>query len=158
MVWGSNCCLLQMMWSCWHHQSVTFSTHWIGLQPSVKWLGWGSAPLNMSPWFSARTCVLSTSSREWILTPSEGVQVSWGLVHEWGAYGMEIGQRGHSSRSTSQSSFQPSPIVMKDGSWPKEWHCWYKQMTLLIQAAEMGFLRRVAGISLRYKVRGSITH
>ena len=29
------------------------NTHWIGSQPSVKWLGWGSAPRNRRPWFSA---------------------------------------------------------------------------------------------------------
>ena len=35
----------------WLHRSV--STHWIGSQPSVKRLGWGSAPPNLRPWFSA---------------------------------------------------------------------------------------------------------
>ncbi len=46
--WGSHRCFLQMTWSWWHHQSVTFSTHWISLQQSVKQLGWGSAPLKGS--------------------------------------------------------------------------------------------------------------
>ncbi len=29
-------CYLQMMWFCWLHHTVTSSTHWGGLQPSVK--------------------------------------------------------------------------------------------------------------------------
>ncbi len=43
----------QVMWLCWLHQTVTSSTHWGGLQTSVKWLGRKSAPLRLRPWFSA---------------------------------------------------------------------------------------------------------
>ena len=77
--YGLHRCFLQMMWSCWHHRSLTFSTHWTGLQPSLKRTGWGSAPLNLRP-LLAGTDGLSTLSREWVLTPSKGVQVSQGLV------------------------------------------------------------------------------
>lgn len=36
---------LQMMESYWNYQTVTFNSHLDSLQPSVKHLGWGSAPL-----------------------------------------------------------------------------------------------------------------
>lgn len=47
-----HCCFLQMMWFCWLHQNVTFSTHWICLQPSVKRPEWESAPPSLRPWCS----------------------------------------------------------------------------------------------------------
>lgn len=46
--------LLWMMWFCWFNQSVTFSMHWSGLQPSEKQVGWESAPPNPRQRFSAR--------------------------------------------------------------------------------------------------------
>ncbi len=49
--WGSICCFLQMMLSWWHYWSLTFTPYWIRSQQCVKRLGWGSAPLNLSPWF-----------------------------------------------------------------------------------------------------------
>ena len=33
---GFHLCYLRMMWSCWPHRTVTSSSHWDGLQPSVK--------------------------------------------------------------------------------------------------------------------------
>lgn len=46
--------LLWLMWFCWLHQAMTSSSHWSGLQPSVKWQEWESAPLKVRPWFSAQ--------------------------------------------------------------------------------------------------------
>ena len=34
-------------------EGLQFNTHWIGSQPSLKRLGWGSAPRNRRSWFSA---------------------------------------------------------------------------------------------------------
>ncbi len=50
---------------------------------------------------------------------------------------------------TGLSLFLPSPMVMKDGSWPKE-------SRDRGHVAEMGFLKRVAGVSLRDKMRSSV--
>lgn len=35
-------------------RAMTSCLHWEGLQPSVKWLGWKSAPPTLKPWFSAK--------------------------------------------------------------------------------------------------------
>lgn len=43
-------CFLLMIWSHWLHQTVTFSTHWGGLQPCVRRLE--SALLGVRPWSS----------------------------------------------------------------------------------------------------------
>ncbi len=75
-----------MMWSWWHHQSVTFRTR-IGLQPSMKRLGWGSAPLNMRPWFSKLVdCPLRVGNES--LPLIKEFKYLKDLVHEWGYYGV----------------------------------------------------------------------
>lgn len=47
-------CYLQMKLSLWCDQIVTSSAHISKLLLSVKWPGWGSSPLNLRIWFSAR--------------------------------------------------------------------------------------------------------
>ncbi len=44
--------------------------------------------------------LLPTLSREWVLTPREGAQVSRGLVHQWGDYGVGIWPENWSSGSS----------------------------------------------------------
>ncbi len=98
------------MLSCWPPQTRTFSIHWDGLQPSVKRLGWESAPPNPRPW--------SSVGKGWL--------VHYRLVEccylKW--------------RSSS---------------------IWGSCSRVRIQATEMSFLRRVAGRSLRDRVRSSVT-
>ena len=67
------------MWCFFLHQSVTFSTHWIISQSSMM--------LRIRTSKSEASEGVLTLGREWILSPSEGVQVPRGLVHEWGENG-----------------------------------------------------------------------
>ena len=39
---------LRIVWCCWNHRTGIFSSHWSGLQPSVKWRGWESIPPNLT--------------------------------------------------------------------------------------------------------------
>lgn len=74
-------CCLQTMWFCWHHQTVTPSMHWNGLQLSVKWLGWGSAPPSPRPWFSAGKGWIAPIRLGLNGCLSRGVRVSSGLFY-----------------------------------------------------------------------------
>ena len=60
-------------------QMMTFSTHRGGLLPSVKHLGSESSD---SP--GTLVAIALPPGWEWVSAPSEGVELSWGLVHQWG--------------------------------------------------------------------------
>ncbi len=115
-----------------------------------------------------KTGGLSTPRREWVLTASEGVQVFHRLVHEWGDYVAGDWFRGNGfafalphccdkrelGRNAKLSIYR-SAFVPYLTRGHEEW-VMTERMRLWIQTAEMGFLRRVAGISLRDKVRSSV--
>ncbi len=101
------------------------------------------------------------------------VQVSRGLVHEWGDYG--AGDWANNQSSGSGFAFALSHHCDKKRAEPEgkaldlplslcsfsslcghEGWAMTERMRSWIQAAEMGFLRRVAGISLGDKVRGAV--
>lgn len=76
---SSHLCCLQMMWSFWPHHAWTCSSHESVPQPTVKLLGWWSAPPNLRPRFSAGKrvkCLLRLRK----YCPSGGVWVFLGLA------------------------------------------------------------------------------
>lgn len=130
MIYESVLIYMYLLWCsgiiCW----TTFTQRYGGLAAD-----WEATGMRISTSKSLqRTSGLSMSSREWVLTLSEGVQVSRGVGRERGVYGAGDWSsssgfspadhwekaRGRSSLSTGHSPFLPPPIVMKDGSWPKE--------------------------------------
>ncbi len=67
LVWKpQNCITVRFKWCVFavFFPSVTSSRHWDGLQSSVNWLGWGSAPPSPKPWFSARKLWIALSGWE----------------------------------------------------------------------------------------------
>lgn len=85
---------------------------------------------------------------------SGGIQVCWGLVHEWGKDGdqcsgssyvvnllVRCGEEGGEPKS--EALVLPADLIKKTKSWR--------------QAAEMSFLRRVPGCSLTERVRSRAT-
>lgn len=120
----------------------------------LKIQGHGSQPENNG---------LPTSGREWVASPSGGDQESMGLVHEWEVG--EVGQRmrsghytglwwreswawGQSFRFTSQSMFQPSPMVMSFGLETER----MSSQIQIADVAKMSFLCRVSGLTPRDRV------
>ncbi|KAI3353493.1 hypothetical protein L3Q82_019284, partial [Scortum barcoo] len=68
-------CCFRMTWLCWFHQTVTFSTHWGSLQPSVKRSGGGSEAMvhcwkevGFSFWFGSE---LLPHAKEFLVSCSE---------------------------------------------------------------------------------------
>ena len=104
----------------------------------IAYSGWGVSPCPM--WRSSSTSGFCSRVRS-IGESEQRVRCCMSFtVRLWrkGSWA-----RRQSPRSTNQSSFLPSPVVMS------------KRTRSRVQAAEMGFLRRVAGVSLRDRVRSS---
>ena len=115
---------------------------------------------------------LPTLGREWVLTPSEGVQVHRGLVREWGDNGTWDSPENRSSgvgiafalphrcdekRAEPEGKALDLPVIFVP-TLIYGHECWVmtQRTRSRVQAAKMGFLRRVAGVSLRDRVRSSV--
>ena len=154
-------CSLQIMWFCWLHRTVTFSTHWGGLQPSVKRSGWESVPPSLRPWFSARNGGLAPSGlgvsllpqvREFkhltslvVLFTSEG-KMEWEMDRQFGAasavmralYRTVVVKR-ELIRKAKLSIYRS--IYVPTLTYGHELWVVTERMRSRIQAAEMSFLR-----------------
>ena len=145
---------LQMTWSCWLHQSMTSSSHWIGLQPSVMLPKWESVPPNLMPYFSARKRSQMKESKHLgvLFTTEETME-------------QEI-DRQIPAASAVMRTLHWSIVVKRELSWKAKFSIYrsifvptltYGHMLwvvtertgLRVQAAEMSCLLRVAGLSLR---------
>ncbi|KAL0153242.1 hypothetical protein M9458_051417, partial [Cirrhinus mrigala] len=120
---GSHLCFLRTMLSCWLPRTRTYSGHWGGLQPSVKRLGWESAPLSLRSWFSV--------GKGWLVLFSNAVAV---VVKK------ELSCKA--KLSIYRSLYVPT--LTYGQLWVMT-----ERIRSRIQAAEMSFLCRVAGRSLR---------
>jgi len=172
---GSPLCCLQMMWSCWHPQSVTAGIHWGVLQLSVKRRGLESAPPNLRPWCSAGDRWIAPSRWGQRAYPKQRsssisgscsrVRVRWSGRSTGGSVRLQQSKRRctgpswwrgswadrQSSQFTGQSTFQPSPMVTNFGSWPKEQGREYKRTKWVSSigwpgsALERGYGARTSG-------------
>ena len=78
--------VLQMMWSCWPHLPVTFSSCWFGSLSEAVGMGISTSKSEaMVP--QLKKGGVPTLDREGNPALSGGVQVPWGLIHEWGKNG-----------------------------------------------------------------------
>ena len=161
------------MWSCWLHQTLTSNSRWTSSQPSVKRPGWESAPPNPSPWSSTgkgwsalsgsgmRSCPKwRSSSTSGSLFTSEG-RMEREIDRRIGAasavmrtlHGSVVVKR-ELSRKAKLSIYQS--IYVPALSYGHELWVVTERTRSRVQAAEMSFLRRVAGLSLRDRVRSSV--
>lgn len=76
-------CFWRIMWLWWLHQNVTFSTRWIGLQPSVKLPGMRVSTFKSDPMVLCRKAP-PPWGWEWVAASSKEAQVScsWVRVYE----------------------------------------------------------------------------
>ena len=161
----------QMMLSCWLLQARTSSMSWGGLQPSVKQLGWESAPPSLRPWFSTGKRWLWVGGE--LLPQVEEFKYLGVLFTSEGRMEREIDRRIGAAAAVMRSLYR-SVVVKRELSrkaklsiyrsiyvptltYGHELWVMTERIRSRIQAAEMSFLRRVAGCSLRDRVRSSVT-
>ena len=96
-----------------------------------------------------------------VATPNGGVQVSQGLVHKWGENGAGLGRilkryvevKRELSQKTNLSIYQSTYVLCL--TYGREVWEVTKRGRLQIQAAEISFLHRMAGLSFRDRVQSS---
>jgi len=163
---GSPLCCLQMMLYCWPPRTVTSDIHCTVFQPSVKQRGWESAPPNLRPWCSARnrwidlfrwgqsacpkrriSSILESCSRVKVKMEQE-IDRHIGVT-------AAVKQVLHRTILVKRELSIYLSVYVPTLTYDHKLRVVTKRMMSRIQAAKISFLRRVAGHSLRDKVRVS---
>ncbi len=144
---------------------MTFSTHWLGSQSRIKWISTSkSEAMVLSR--KAADCPLQLGNES--IPQVKEFKYLEVLFTSEGTMAREIGQRigalvkQHHSLVTKREPSQKANLLIYQSvfihpyTYDHEGWVMIEIMRSRIQEAEMGFLRRVAGISLRDKVKGSV--
>lgn len=83
-------CFLQTMWFCWFPETMTFHTHWGGLQPRVKRPGWESATPSLRTWFFSLKQQIAPSKLRVCCCPKARCLDIWVLLTSDGTTKLEM--------------------------------------------------------------------